>query len=91
MLIILDGGPVTAPFEARLSEEFEAEIIVGNLVREVPRTVAVRFTRSRFDEKRTAGKGFDVRIIERVDIHSQSTGMLRQRTGGGDVTVAEAR
>jgi hypothetical protein len=36
MLVVLAVGPVAAPLEAGLSEELEAEVIVGNLVGEVP-------------------------------------------------------
>ena len=44
MLIVLAVGPVAAPLEAGLGEELEAEVVVGDLVGEVPRTVAVGFT-----------------------------------------------
>ena len=42
MLVVLAGGPVIAPLEACLGEELEAEVVVGNLIGEVPRTVAIR-------------------------------------------------
>ena len=38
VLIVLAGSPVAAPLEAGLGEELEAEVVVGDLVGEVPRT-----------------------------------------------------
>ena len=38
MLIVLAGGPVAAPLESGLCEELEAEVIMIDLVGEVPRT-----------------------------------------------------
>ena len=91
MLVVLAGGPVTTPLEAGLGEELEAEVVVGDLVGEVPRTVAVGLAGGGLDEQRAVSKGLDVGVVERVDIDSQSSGMLREIVGGGDVAVAEAR
>ena len=49
---------------------------MGDLVGEVPRTVAVRFSSGRLDEQRAVVESLDVGIVERVDIYGQSTGML---------------
>ena len=68
MLIVLAGGPVTAPLEAGLGEELEAKVIVGDLVREVPRAVAVRLTSSGLDKQRAVSEGLDVGVVERVDV-----------------------
>ena len=89
MLVVLAGGPVTAPLETGLGEELEAEVVVGDLVGEVPRAVAVRFAGGGLDEQRTVVEGLDVGVVERVDIDGQSTGMLREVVGGSDVAVAE--
>ena len=78
MLVVLTGGPVTAPLEAGLGEELEAKVIVGDLVREVPRAVAVRLASSRLDQERAVVEGFDVGVVKRVDIDSQSSGVLRE-------------
>ena len=40
MLVILAGGPVTAPVEAGLGEEAEAEVVMVYLVGEVPIAIA---------------------------------------------------
>ena len=40
MLIVLAVGPVAAPLEASLGEETETEILMVNLVGEVPIAVA---------------------------------------------------
>ena len=89
MLVVLAGGPIAAPLEAGLSEELEAEVVVGDLVGEVPRAVAVRFACCGFNEERTITEGLDIGVVERVDVHGQSTGMLREVVGGSDVAVAE--
>ena len=91
MLIVLAGGPVTAPFETSLGEELEAEVLVGDLVGEVPRAVAVGFACGGLDEECAVSKGLDVGVVERVDVDRQSTGMLREGGGGSDVAVTEAR
>ena len=90
MLVVLAGVPVAAPLEAGLSEELVAEVVVGDLVGEVPRSVAVRFSGGGFDEQRAVGEGLDVGIVKRVDVDGQSTGVLRELFGGGNVAVAEA-
>ena len=41
MLVILAGGPVTAPVEAGLGEEAEAEVVMVYLVGEVPIAIAI--------------------------------------------------
>ena len=50
VLVVLAGGPVTAPLEACLSEELEAEIPVVDLIGEVPRTVGVGLASDRLYE-----------------------------------------
>ena len=41
MLVILAGGPVTAPVEAGLGDEAEAEVVMVYLVGEVPSAIAI--------------------------------------------------
>ena len=41
MLVVLTRGPVTAPIEACLGEELEAEVVVVNLVGEVPVAITI--------------------------------------------------
>ena len=91
MLVILAGGPVTAPVEAGLGEEAEAEVVMVYLVGEVPIAIAIGLGGGGLDEERAIVAYLIIRIIERVDVYGQSTGMLREIVGGSNVAVAEAR
>ena len=71
MLIVLTGGPVATPLEASFGEEFEAEILMVDLVREVPRTVGVGLACDGLDENSTVFKRLDVRVVEGVDVDGQ--------------------
>ena len=91
MLVVLTCSPVTAPFEASLGEKFEAEVVVVYLVGEVPVAVTKDLSRGGLDEERAIITHLIVRVVERVDVNGQSTGMLRQISAACDGTVAEAR
>ena len=90
MLVVLARGPVAAPVEASGGEEAEAEVIVVNLVGEVPRAVAVRLAGDGLDERRAIIEGLDVGVVEGVDVDGQAAGVLGEVVGGGDVAIAEA-
>ena len=77
MLVVLAGGPVATPLEACLGEKLEAEVIVGDLVGEVPRAVAVGLASGGLDEQCAVVEGLDVGVVERVDVDGQSTGVFR--------------
>ena len=91
MLVILRVIPVTAPLEAGLGKEFETEVVVIDLVGEVPVTITIGFTRGGLDEERAILENLIIRIIERIDIDSQSASVFRQVGGTSDGTIAEAR
>ena len=76
MLVILAGGPVTAPVEAGLGEEAEAEVVMVYLVGEVPIAIAIGLGGGGLDEERAIVAYLIIRIIERVDVDGQSAGML---------------
>ena len=91
VLIIFPCFPIAAPIEAGLGKEFEAEVVVVNLVGEVPRAVTVGLASGRLDKERAVAERLDVGVVERVDVDGQSTGMLREIVGGSNVAIAEAR
>ena len=91
MLVVLTRSPVTAPLEACLSKETEAEVFVVNLIGEVPRAVAICLGSGGLDEPRTVIKIPIIGVVKRIDINGQSTGMLRQLGRAGYGAVAEAR
>ena len=76
MLVILAGGPVTAPVEAGLGEEAEAEVVMVYLVGEVPIAITIGLGGGGLDEERAIVAYLIIRIIERVDVDGQSAGML---------------
>lgn len=78
VLVVLTRGPVATPLEACFGEQFEAEILVVNLIREVPRAVAVRRTGSGLDKHCDVIKSLDVGIVKRIDVNGQAAGMLRE-------------
>ena len=63
MLVVLAVGPVTTPLEASLGEEFEAEVVMGNFVGEVPRAVTIGFAGGGLYEQRAVSEGLDVRVV----------------------------
>ena len=91
VLEVLARSPVAAPLEAGLGEEAEAEIIVVDLVREVPRAVAVVCGGGGLDEARAVVAILVIGIVEGVDVDGQPPGMFRQLGAARDDTVAEAR
>jgi len=91
MLEVLARSPVAAPLETSLGEEAEAEIIVVDLVREVPRAVAVVCGGGGLDEARAVVAILVIGIVEGVDVDGQPPGMFRQLGAARDGTVAEAR
>ena len=72
MLVILAGGPVTAPVEAGLGEEAEAEVVMVYLVGEVPIAIAIGLGGGGLDEERAIVAYLIIRIIERVDVDGHS-------------------
>ena len=72
MLVILAGGPVTAPVEAGLGEEAEAEVVMVYLVGEVLSAVAILHGRGGLDEERAIVAYLIIRIIERVDVDGRT-------------------
>ena len=72
MLVVLAGGPVTAPVEAGLGEEAEAEVVVVYLVGEIPVTVAIGLGGGGLDEERAIVAYLIIRIIERVDVDGRT-------------------
>ena len=77
MLKVLAGSPVASPLEACFGEEYEAEIVMVNLVGEIPCAVAIVSRRGGLDEACSIFTVFVIGIVERVDIYSQSACMLR--------------
>ena len=78
MLEVLARCPVTAPLEAGISEETEAEVVVGDLIGEVPCAVAVGLGSGGLNEAGAIGTILVIGVIECVDINGQATGMLRE-------------
>ena len=78
MLIVFTCGPVAAPFESGLGEEAKAEVVMINLVGEIPVAVTIDFGCGGLNEECAIIALFIVRVVERVDVDGQSTGMFRQ-------------
>ena len=91
MLEVLARCPVTAPLEAGISEETEAEVVVGDLIGEVPCAVAVGLGSGGLNEAGAIGTILVIGVIECVDINGQATGMLRELDCTSDGTITEAR
>ncbi len=69
MLIVLARVPVATPLETCLGEELETEVIVVNLVGEVPVTVAVSLCRGGLDVASAVLQILVVGVVERVDVN----------------------
>ena len=77
MLIVLHGAPGSAPAEAVLDEQLIAQIRSSDFIRVIGLAINVRLTCGRLYYLGTILLTiFYIRIIERIDIDGQSTGML---------------
>lgn len=90
VLVVLAVVPVASPVEACLGEEAVAEVVVVDLVGEVPGAVAVGGSRGGLYEEGAVFEVLVVGVVEGVDVDGESAGVLGEPRGGGDGAVAEA-
>lgn len=90
VLVVLARNPVTAPVEAGLGKQLEAEVIVVYLVGEVLVALTIGTGSGRLNEERAILTNLEVRIVERIDIDGQSAGVLRQVGRASDGAETEA-
>lgn len=76
MLVVLARCPVAAPLEACLNEKLEAEVVVGDLVGEVPRAVTVGLGGGWLYEASAVIAVLVVGVVKGVDVHRQTTSVL---------------
>lgn len=90
VLIVLERAPRTAPRKAVLDEQPVAQIALVDHV-SLPAVAADVFPRrGRLYRGGAVGQLPDAGVIERVDVDSQSLGVLREFLGAGNGAVVEA-
>ena len=78
MLVVLDGAPVASPLETVLDEKAVTKIVLRNPIGKLLRTVDIGLACSGLDKYGTVFLPADTGVIERVDIDSKTTSMVRE-------------
>ena len=76
MLVVFHRSPRTAPGEAVLDEKLIAEVVLVDLVFEVLLAIAIRLGCGRLNDLLTILASPYIRIVKRVDVNGQPSGMV---------------
>ena len=76
MLVVFAGSPGAAPLKTGFGEKTQAEVLLINLVREVPRSIAIFSGCGWLNETSAICTVFVVGVVEGIDVYGQPTGML---------------
>ena len=91
MLEILTCSPVAAPLKSGLRKQPVTQVITVNLIREILGTVTVFGSSGRLNVTRSVLTVLVIRIVQSVDINSQTACVLRECGAARYHAVAEAR
>ena len=86
MLVVLQAVPVAAPLEAERLKDYLTEVVFVDFVREILAAIHI-ITRRLWLNARP----MDARILQGIDVHRQSKGMIREYVGPCNGAVVETR